>query len=229
MVVSSDDDEGCGGCSGPQERTQVSSRSDRIGLSQKSSYLLDVPNYVMYENYGEECPAIFSPLRQGDGGRKASRNGNFLKVRIQALMDVEVSFEEPEKPFNATDDDHDSSLGSDPRIFLCQVNSLTSPFTLKHAWENKVGVKILLMQQFRISQNLLTALQHLFGAKPGKDLPNVWNKMDVVKIDDVSKAAVMSEDGSSVTLNMESVHANLARLERGLVGKLIEGRLPFLC
>ncbi|KAL0909303.1 hypothetical protein M5K25_020156 [Dendrobium thyrsiflorum] len=46
-------------------------------------------------------------------------------------------------------------------------------------------------------------------------------------MDDVSKEVVMSKDGCSLTLNMESVHANLARLERGLVGKLIGRRLPF--
>ncbi|KAL0923647.1 hypothetical protein M5K25_007712 [Dendrobium thyrsiflorum] len=53
-------------------------------------------------------------------------------------------------------------------------------------------------------------------------------RSDVFKIDDVSKAIVMSDDGSYVTLHMELVHVNLARLERGLVGKLIGRRLPYL-
>ncbi|KAL0902929.1 hypothetical protein M5K25_028385 [Dendrobium thyrsiflorum] len=55
----------------------------------------------------------------------------------------------------------------------------------------------------------------------------VFLKAFPMHIDDVSKAAVMSEDGSFVTLNMEYVHANLVRLERGLVGKLFGCRLPF--
>ncbi|KAL0921297.1 hypothetical protein M5K25_008356 [Dendrobium thyrsiflorum] len=42
-------------------------------------------------------------------------------------------------------------------------------------------------------------------------------RLEFYKIDNVSKMVVMSEDGSSVTSNMESVHANMAKIERGLV------------
>ncbi|KAL0927720.1 hypothetical protein M5K25_001922 [Dendrobium thyrsiflorum] len=66
-----------------------------------------------------------------------------------------------------------------------------------------------------------------FGSQPVQEPPNAWNRSEVYKIDNVYKAVVMSEDDSSVTLNMESVHDNMDRHERGLVGKLFGRRLPF--
>ncbi|KAL0910104.1 hypothetical protein M5K25_021043 [Dendrobium thyrsiflorum] len=40
--------------------------------------------------------------------------------------------------------------------------------------------------------------KHLYGAKPVQNFPTTWNRSKVFKIDDVSKVAVMSDDGSSI-------------------------------
>ncbi|KAI0530864.1 hypothetical protein KFK09_000412 [Dendrobium nobile] len=55
----------------------------------------------------------------------------------------------------------------------------------------------------------------LFGSQLGQEPPNAWNRLEVYKIDDVSKEAVMLEDDCSVSFNMEYVHANLTKLKEG--------------
>ncbi|KAL0915896.1 hypothetical protein M5K25_013363 [Dendrobium thyrsiflorum] len=60
--------------------------------------------------------------------------------------------------------------------------------------------------------------------KHSPNQPNAWKKTELFVYTVNRKLAVFEDDGISVTLNMSSLHENIAKLEKGLVGKL-QGKL----
>ncbi|KAL0910062.1 hypothetical protein M5K25_020992 [Dendrobium thyrsiflorum] len=162
---------------------------------------------------------------EGSGGRKDSKHGNLWKVLegkdpegcVQALMAANVSSEQAK---TLSDQAHAS-----PNVILeacdsSSVKEFSAYFVASHA---NGGPAADIASNLSNYGDVIAKECRNFNAPLNftVDLPNAWNRLEVFKIDDAFKAAVMPDDECSVTLNMESVYANIARLERELVCKLI--------
>ncbi|KAL0920043.1 hypothetical protein M5K25_009149 [Dendrobium thyrsiflorum] len=102
-----------------------------------------------------------SSLRSGEGsgGSKASRNGNFWKILEGQHLDLSL-YELKQAGENEVGKVLCSSVQARDLVASPAISrpATDGAFDLSNGGDI-VGVKILLMWQFRISQNLLTALQ----------------------------------------------------------------------